>query len=135
MLAFDADGNGTVGASGKELLGNFSDVNGDGKADGHKNGFEALKALATKHLGAQSLADGKLDATELGALEHKAGLKMHVDGKNTSLRDLGISEIKTGYSEAGTNADAAGNEHRQVGAGFVRNGQAGKVDDVWFRYQ
>ncbi len=131
VLAFDRDGDGVAGADGKELLGNNTDI-GDGKQ--HANGFEALKGLARKHLGAEAVADGKLDAAELAALEKKAGLTMKVDGQNKSLKDLGITEMNLGYSEKGANADANGNEHRQVGAGFTRNGQAGAVNDVWFKY-
>ena len=62
--------------SGKQLLGNATDLDGDGRPDGYANGFEALKALATKYLGKQSVADGKLDQNELAALEQKAGLSM-----------------------------------------------------------
>lgn len=135
VLAFDGNRDGVAGGDGKELLGNNTDVDGDGKADGHANGFEALKSLAQKNLGAESVADGKLDQWELQALEQKTGLTMQVDGQNRGLGELGISEINLGYTEAGQNADANGNEHRQVGAGFVRNGQKGAVNDVWFKYQ
>ena len=135
VLAFDANKDGVAGGDGKELLGNNTDVDGDGKADGHKNGFEALKALAQKNLGFQAVADGKLDQWELQQLEQKTGLTMNVDGQNKSLGELGITEVNLGYTEAGQNADANGNEHRQVGAGFVRNGRRGQVNDVWFKYQ
>lgn len=135
VLAFDANKDGKVGGDGKELLGNNTDVDGDGKADGHANGFEALKALAQKNLGFESVADGKLDQWELQQLSEKTGLGMLVDGQKKSLGELGISQIDLGYQEAGKNPDANGNEHRQVGAGFVRNGQRGQVNDVWFRYQ
>ncbi|WP_175402095.1 hypothetical protein, partial [Veronia pacifica] len=91
VLAFDANGDGTVGADGKELLGNNTDVNGDGKRDGFNNGFEALRALAIRHLGEAAVADGKLDAAELQALTQKAGLSMLVDGENKSLAELGIT--------------------------------------------
>ena len=135
VLAFDGNKDGVAGGDGKELLGNNTDVDGDGKADGHANGFEALKALAQKNLGFESVADGKLDQWELQALEQKTGLTMNVDGQNRSLGELGISEVNLGYTEAGDNADENGNQHRQVGAGFVRNGEQGKVNDVWFKYQ
>lgn len=131
VLAFDGDGNGVAGENGKELLGNNTDVDGKKFA----NGFEALRALADKHLGVSATADGKLSADELGALEQKAGLSMMVDGQKKSLADLGITEIKLGYAEAGANADENGNEHRQVGQGFVRNGETNKVNDAWFKYQ
>ncbi|MFD2179580.1 hypothetical protein [Veronia pacifica] len=135
VLAFDADGDGKVGTNGKELLGNYTDVDGDGKSDGLANGFEALKALAAKHLGPQAIADGKLDAKELEQLSQVTGLTMMVDGEAKSLAELGITEINLGYNENGqANADANGNEHRQQGA-FVMNGQEQAVNDVWFRYQ
>ncbi len=131
VLAFDGNGDGTAGADGTELFGNNAVVDGK-KFD---NGFEALKALAEKHLGAAATADGKLDAAELAQLGDKAGLTMLVDGQKKALEDIGISEIKLGYQNAGQNADVNGNEHRQVGAGFVRNGQDAAVNDVWFKYR
>ncbi|MFD2177193.1 hypothetical protein, partial [Veronia pacifica] len=134
VLAFDANGDGTVGADGKELLGNNTDVNGDGKRDGFNNGFEALRALAIRHLGEAAVADGKLDAAELQALTQKAGLSMLVDGENKSLAELGITEVNLGYTEAGLNPDENGNQHRQVGVGFTRNGEANQaLNDVWFQ--
>ena len=87
-----------------------------------------------KHLGAEAVADGKLDANELAQLEEKAGLNMMVDGQRKSLAEVGVSGINLGYKEAGKNADENGNEHRQTGS-FIRNdGSAGKVNDVWYRY-
>ncbi|RXJ74561.1 hypothetical protein CS022_03030 [Veronia nyctiphanis] len=136
VLAFDANGDGRVGTDGKELFGNNADIDGDGRADGLKNGFDALKALAIKHLGQQAVADGKLNAEELAVLEQRAGLTMVVNGQNQSLADLGITEINLGYQEAGLNADENGNQHRQVGAGFTMNGKEQQaVNDVWFQYQ
>ncbi len=132
VLAFDGDGDGKVGEDGTELFGNNTKINGQG---GFSNGFEALKALAAKHLGPQAVADGKLDAGEIKALEEKVSLSMLVDGERKSLSELGITELKLGYIEAGQNADIQGNEHRQVGAGFVMNGQNHAVNDVWFKYQ
>jgi hypothetical protein len=134
VLAFDRDGNGVAGENGKELFGNVTDI-GDGKQYG--NGFDALKALAKTKLGEQAVADGKLDARELRALERTAaeggvGLTMLVDGKRVKPTEIGMSEINLGYQDAGQNPDENGNQHRQIGAGFVRNGQKGAVDDVWF---
>ncbi|MFD2179582.1 hypothetical protein [Veronia pacifica] len=136
VLAFDADGDGRVGTDGKELFGNYADIDGDGRSDGLANGFDALRALAVKHLGEAAVADGKLDAQELALLEQLTGLTMLVDGERRSLSDLGITDINLGYEEAGTNADENGNEHRQVGVGFTRNGEENqKVNDVWFKYE
>ncbi|MEO1232745.1 MAG: VCBS repeat-containing protein [Myxococcota bacterium] len=131
VLAFDADGDGKVGENGRELFGNNTDIDGDGKADGHANGFDALRALAQKEFGA---VGDKLDAGQLAHLSQKYNLKMIVDGQQKSLADLGITEINLGYEEAGANADANGNEHRQVGTGFTMNGENRAVNDVWFRY-
>jgi len=141
VLVFDADKNGIAGEDGKEIFGNNTDVDGDGKSDEKANGFEALKSLADKLLGTDSVADNKLDAAEIKALEEKAGLKMSVvgnDNKETqkTLSELGITEIKLGYAEAAEEdiKDKNGNEHRQVGEGFTMNGEEKAVDDVWLRY-
>jgi hypothetical protein len=131
VLAFDRDGNGKVGENGKELFGNATDL-GDGKR--YANGFEALKGLAQTILGDNAVNDGVLDQNELKALEQKAGVSMLVDGQRRSLSDLGISAVNLGYTEAGANTDANGDQHRQIGAGFVRNGERKQVDDVWFRH-
>jgi hypothetical protein len=135
VLAFDRNGDGKAGTDGRELFGNNTDLDGDGKADGFANGFQALRGLAEKHLGKAATADGKLDAKEIAALEKAAGLKMNVDGADRSLAELGITELDLSYAEAGKNADANGNEHRQVGAGFTQNGQRRAVNDVWLQYQ
>jgi hypothetical protein len=131
VLAFDGNGDGKAGTDGTELFGNNTVVDGK-KFD---NGFEALKAVAKKHLGDAAIADGKLDAAELKTLGEKAGLTMLVDGQQKSLADAGVSEIKLGYTEAGRNADANGNEHRQVGAGATVRGNNAAVNDVWFKYR
>src|SRR5262249_43909717 len=78
VLAFDGDRDGRAGTTGKELLGNATDL-GDGRR--FENGFEALKALAVKYLGQGAAADGKLDARELAQLEQRCGLSMLVDGR------------------------------------------------------
>ena len=137
VLAFDADGDGKVGEDGKELFGNNTDVDGNGKADGFDNGFEALRGLAKEFLGAEAVKDNKLDASEIQELERKADLSMLVGNTKKSLFDLGITEISLGYEEVDVNEskDENGNEHRQVGEGFVMNGQKAKVNDVWFKYQ
>lgn len=124
-----------TGASGKQLLGNNTDIDGDGKADGYANGFQALQALAKKHLGDAAVADGKLDANELAQLEQKAGLHMDVDGQKRGLNDVGVGGVNLGYNEAGQAADENGNEHRQQGSFIRTNGQQGKVNDVWFKYE
>ena len=127
VLAFDKDGDGKFGEDGTELFGNNT-----GKANSFKNGFEALSAFAEKKLGKEAIADGKLDKRELAALDKD--LRMKVDGQDKRLSELGIDSINLRYEEAGRNADANGNEHRQTGA-FTQNGEAKQVNDVWFKYQ
>ena len=124
------------GKDATELFGNNTKV--DGKS--YSNGFEALKALATKHLGAERVAKGHLNKADLRELEQKANLHMKVAGEQPGqdknarpVADLGIERIDLTYREAGANADAAGNQHRQVGTGFVQNGQKKQVNDVWYR--
>jgi len=144
VLAFDADNDKVAGEDGKELLGNNTDVDGDNKADGFNNGFQALKALAVKYLGLDSVSDNKLDANEIKLLEEKAGLTMLVDEinengevvqvKKSLVGDLGISEISLAYKESDA-VDEQGNEHRQEGDGFTINGNKRKVDDVWYGYE
>lgn len=136
VLAFDRDGDGVAGKDGKELFGDATDL-GDGKK--YANGFDALKSAALKKLGPGAVADGVLNAQELAALERPVaqggiGLTIMVDGKQVRPSESGISQINLGYTEAGANGDESGNQHRQVGAGFVRNGQKGKMDDVWFQH-
>ena len=127
VLAFDKDGNGKFGEDGTELFGNNT-----GGQNSFANGFQALKAFAEKRLGAEAVADGKLDKKELKALDND--LRMKVDGQDKRLSELGVDSINLNYEEAGKNADANGNEHRQTGA-FTQNGEAKQVNDVWFKYE
>jgi hypothetical protein len=135
VLAFDANKNGKIDINGKELFGNNSDINGDGKADSHANGFEALKKLASNTLGQASVADGVLDASEIKALENKAGLRIITSGdKSQTLSSLRVSNINLGYSETAT-TDQYGNQTRQVGS-FQRTLSDGStatrtMADVW----
>jgi hypothetical protein len=142
MLAFDKNGDGKVGGDGSELFGNNTDL---GTGEKYNNGFEALaglekKAASDQELGGKIKADGVLTADEIQVLENsKYKLRMKTDagdGEGKKLSELGISQINTkGYQEAGQNADANGHQHRQVDKqGFVQNGQAKRVDDVWFKY-
>ena len=127
VLAFDKDGNGKFGEDGTELFGNNT-----GSQNSFANGFEALKAFAEKRLGAEAVADGKLDKREIAALDND--LRMKVDGQDKKLSELGVDSINLNYEEAGKNADANGNEHRQTGA-FTQNGEDRQVNDVWFKYE
>jgi hypothetical protein len=153
MIKYDIDGDGTLdnindvadgvlsirgGASGHDVFGNNTDLDGDGKADGFKDGFEALKALAVK----EGLIDGKqdmvLDASDLALLEKKYQLAMKTAGylsKNESLKELGITEIKLGSSndtKTAQNFDGLGNDlMSQEGSTFKLNGKTQDYADVW----
>jgi hypothetical protein len=152
VIQYDIDGNGTLdtindvadgtltirgGASGLDVFGNNTDLDGDGKADGFKNGFDALKALALK----EGLIDGQkdmvLDANDLALLQKKYQLAMKTAGynsKNENLADLGISQINLGQSNDVKNAenfDGQGNDlMSQEGSTFKINGQTRDYADV-----
>jgi hypothetical protein len=153
MIQYDIDGDGTVdnindvadgvlsirgGASGHDVFGNNTDLDGDGKADGFKDGFEALKALSLQ----EGLIDGKkdmvLDASDLVLLQKKYQLAMKTAGynsKNENLADLGISEInlgKTNATQTAQNFDGQGNDlMTQEGSTFKLNGKTQDYADVW----
>lgn len=133
LLAFDNNQDGKVGKNGGEVFGNNTDLNGDKKADGFANGFEALKGFAKKYLGAQSVADGKLDQAEIKALEAK-GLRILVKGKAETLTEQGISEINLNYQEDLKKKDAFGNGLFQQSS-FTLKGKKQNVTDVWFLKQ
>jgi len=128
LLAFDIDNDNSQGKDGRSLLGNFTPINGKT----YSNGFEALKALAKRHI--MLFNKSKLELADIKNLEKKAGLCMLVDGRKLSLsEDLNITEISLEYEELGRNPDQFGNQHRQR-SWFVRNGQKYLVVDVWFKY-
>ena len=137
ILAFDKDGDGVVGKDGSELFGNNTDLDNDGKADGYKDGFEALKALANK----EGLIDGDkdmaLDADDLKLLSEKYGLTMQMgyNGKTQSLESLGITQInlaKTNETHLEDNFDGKHNQlMTQEGATFVQNGEEKDYADIW----
>ncbi len=137
ILAFDKDGDGVVGKDGSELFGNNTDLNNDGKADGYKDGFEALKALAKQ----ENLIDGDkdmaLDADDLKLLSEKYGLTMQMgyNGKTQSLESLGITQInlaKTDETKLEDNFDGKYNQlMTQEGATFVQNGEEKDYADIW----
>ena len=93
ILVFDADGDGISGEDGSECFGDNTDLDGDGVADGYKDGFEALKALANKEGLVNGIDDNTLDENDLKILEEKYGLQIKTDGYNSeasSLFDAGI---------------------------------------------
>ena len=137
VLVFDKDGDGVSGADGSECFGNNTDLDGDGKADGYKDGFEALKALAKKE-GLIGEGDDELDADDLKKLEENYGLKIKTQGylsEAQSLDSVGITNIKlanTDKTSMTDNFDGKGNQlMQQEGATFTINGETRSYADVW----
>lgn len=143
LLIFDADGDGRPGESGREVFGDASDVNGDGKADGLPDGFEALNALVALAvvrgvLAEGAAADGRLDASELGALEKSFGLAVKqggFGGRVVSLAKARIAavELASWPSERTKNFDNQGNDlSKRRGAMFLRtDGSKGTYSTMW----
>ena len=138
ILVFDADGDGISGEDGSECFGDNTDLDGDGKADGYKDGFEALKALANKEGLVDGKDDNKLDENDLKILEEKYGLQIKTDGYNSegsSLFEAGITEINLATTDETTlhkNYDGKSNDlMTQEGATFVVNGEEREYADIW----
>lgn len=139
LLVFDADGDGIAGENGQELLGDNTDLDGDGQADGYKDGFEALEALARKE-GLISEGDTELSAQDLKVLQDKYGLRLRRGSLNGhdqtfSAADIQALRVGTGASRRESNFDGLGNDvSRRDGAGFVRgDGSTGEMADIWFQ--
>ena len=138
ILVFDADGDGISGEDGSECFGDNTDLDGDGVADGYKDGFEALKALANKEGLVNGIDDNTLDENDLKILEEKYGLQIKTDGYNSeasSLFDAGITEINLATTDETTlhkNYDGQYNDlMTQEGATFVVNGEEREYADIW----
>ena len=138
ILVFDADGDGISGEDGSECFGDNTDLDGDGVADGYKDGFEALKALANKEGLINGIDDNTLDENDLKILEEKYGLQIKTDGYNSeasSLFDAGITEINLATTDETTlhkNYDSKSNDlMTQEGATFVVNGEEREYADIW----
>ena len=138
VLVFDADGDGISGEDGSECFGNNTDLDGDGVADGYKDGFEALKALANKEGLVNGIDDNTLDENDLKILEEKYGLQIKTDGYNSegsSLFEAGITEINLATTDETTlhkNFDGKQNDiMTQEGATFVVNGEEREYADIW----
>ncbi len=122
------------GKSGKDLFGDNTDL-GDGKT--YSNGFEALKALASKESLINGADDMKLDEKDIKTLEDKYQFGMKTGGYNSeaqSLSKLGISEINLGNGKIETtdNFDGKGNKlMKESGATFKVNGEEKEYADVW----
>lgn len=126
------------GNSGKDLFGDNTDLDNDGKADGFANGFDALKALATKEGLINRKDDMVLDSKDIKILEDKYQFAMKTTGYNDkakSLASLGITEIylgKTDQVETKDNFDGQNNIlMTQEGSKFAINGQKRDYADVW----
>ena len=154
-VRFDIDGDGRLdqvndvregvlafgkGRTGKELFGDNTDLNGDGKADGYKNGFEALRALAKKEgMYDEAKGDTRLDSNEIQALEQKYnfGLKQGYNAEMESLTANGVTEIELGSENAKTSFHQGEQSdvtlQKQDGATFKHNGETKEYVDVWHR--
>ncbi|WP_165392183.1 calcium-binding protein [Pseudomonas tructae] len=125
LLALDLDGDGKI-TRGAELFGDQTLL-----ADGSKarNGFQALARL-------DSNADGKVDSADSAFSSLRVWRDLNQNGVSDegelySLSQLGIQSLALKYTEQ-TQADAFGNEHRQVGSFTKDNGQQATMTDVWF---
>lgn len=139
VLVFDADGDGIVGEDGKEVFGDNTDLDGDGKKDGFANGFDALKALAMKEGLIDGKSDNTLNAQDIAKLQEKYGLAMKsgYNGEAKSLTDLGITSINLGTTnetQMTDNFDGKGNQiMTQEGSTFEVNGKKQAYADIWHR--
>jgi hypothetical protein len=141
MLVIDTDGDGVSGESGHELLGDNTDLDGDGNKDGFKDGFDALRALAERAKQSGIINnDDVLDATELQTLGNAYGLKIKTGSLNTqavSLNQAGVTSINlsTGEKTRIQNFDGQGNDTvKQNGALFTRtDGSQGTYEDIFFQ--
>ena len=123
------------GKDGRDLLGNYTDLDGDGRVDGHKDGFDALEALARREGLVDGKGDMKLSARDLAFLEkkHGLGMKQGYGGEKKSLREVGVTEIDLSRGQRrAQRLDAEGNTavHRD-GATFKVDGQTRSYADVW----
>lgn len=140
ILVFDKDGDGISGEDGSECFGDNTDIDGDNKKDGYKDGFEALKALARKEGLINGLDDNMLDENDIKFLEITHGFKIKTNGYNSeakSLLDLGITQINLATTSETTlidDFDGLGNQiMRQEGATFIQNGIEKEYADIWHK--
>jgi len=139
ILVLDTDKDGIAGEDARELFGDGTDLDGDGRPDGWANGFEALRALVRKavrdgKLPRESLEDEDLDSAEFERL----GLRMRIgglSGKTVTLDEAGVRSIRlsAGKVRRTRDFDGRGNDvMRQDGASFLRaDGSRGRYEDVW----
>ena len=117
--------------NGSELFGNFTPF-----ANGMLavNGFQALAQFDAN-------GDGKIDASDpiwsqLKIWQHDPEATDSGDpdssGILTTLDDLGIQSINTGYANS-TFVDANGNAHKEIGSFTWNNGTTNSAEDIWFQ--
>ena len=140
VLVFDSDGDGISGEDGSECFGDNTDIDGDGKKDGYKDGFEALKSFALKAGVINGEDDMVIDENDIKYLEENFGFKMKAGGYNSeaqSLLDLGITEINLAKTDETTMNDDFDGQHNQLmtqqGATFKQNGETKEYADIWHR--
>lgn len=144
VLCFDNDGNGISGDHARELLGDKTDLDGDGLADGFADGFEALAGLVAKAVREGALAEGawrsgRLEAAHLEALARRYGLRLRVGSlraRAVPLAEAGVTELRLASGPKVRVQDFDGQRNdvlRQAGAVFARaDGSEGAYEDVWF---
>ena len=128
LLVMDNNGNGVAGENASEVFGNFT------ANQKFANGFDALKAIAQRELGDAAVADGKLDSTEIAALEAKIKLGLKVNGEVKSLSALGVSAVNLNYNAEKQGIDTNGNVQGESGM-FTQNGANKTITDIWFKKQ
>lgn len=125
------------GKSGLDLFGDNTDLNNDGKRDGFRNGFEALKFLARKEKLIDDKDDMILDKKDIKVLakKHSLALKIGYLGKTKDILDAGITEIalpKTSNTKLIRNFDGKGNMLMlQDGATIKIHGKTNIFADLW----
>ena len=140
VLVFDNDGDGISGEDGSECFGDNTDIDGNNKKDGYKDGFAALKALARKEGLINGKDDNMLDENDIKFLEATHGFKIKANGYNSeaqSLLDLGITQINLATTDETTlvdDFDGRGNQIMyQEGATFIQNGIEKDYADIWHK--
>lgn len=121
--------------NGLSLFGDRSDLDGDGKPDGHEDGFAALAAFVEK----AGIDKKELGPAELALLEKEHGLVMVVGGfggRIVPLAKAGVCGITLSSSETvvvDKDFDGLKNDlQKQDGAVFARcSGGKGRYADLW----
>lgn len=144
LLVFDRDGDGVAGADGRELLGTATDLDGDGRPDGYRDGFQALDALVARAaargvISARAASSGRLGPAELAALGRRFGLRLRVGGllgRDVSFAQAGVRALRLSRAPArlSRGCDGYGDSvSRRAGAVFERaDGRLGSYEDFWF---